>query len=102
MGKLTGHQRKFLKGKAHKMDPVVMVGKNGISDSLIKLTDDALRSHELIKIRFIEFKDKKKTLLDEIAERTVSEAVGMIGHVAILYRQNPDEEKRKIVLPEKV
>ncbi|MFC1863810.1 ribosome assembly RNA-binding protein YhbY [Thermodesulfobacteriota bacterium] len=101
MNKLTSQQRKFLKGKAHSLEPVVMVGKNGVSDSLIKLTDEVLKSHELIKVRFIDFKDKKKMLLEEIVERTGSEAVGMIGHVAILYRQNPDEEKRKIDLPAK-
>lgn len=101
MDKLSNHQRRYLKGKAHKLDPVVMVGKNGVSESLIRLTDDALRSHELIKIRFIEFKDKKKPLLGKISERTKSHVVGIIGHVAILYRQNPDKEKRKIDLPTK-
>lgn len=101
MDKLSSHQRRYLKGRAHSLEPVVMVGKNGVSDSLIKITDDALRSHELIKVRFVEFKDKKKVLIEEIAERTGSETVGMIGHVAILYKQNPDKEKRKIVLPVK-
>ena len=101
MDKLTSRQRKFLKGRAHSLEPVVMVGKNGITDSLIKLTDDALRSHELIKVRFIEFKDKKKLLVEQIADGTESQIVGIIGHVAILYRQNPDKEKRKIDLPNK-
>jgi RNA-binding protein len=101
MDKLSSHQRRYLKGRAHSLEPVVMVGKNGISDSLIKITDDALRGHELIKIRFIEFKDKKKHLLEKISERTRSHVVGIIGHVAILYRQNPDKEKRKIDLPTK-
>ena len=99
MDKLSSRQRKFLKGKAHGLDPVVMVGKNGISENLIKITDGALNDHELIKVKFVEFKDKKKVLIEEIIARTGSEAVGMIGHIAILFRQNTDEEKRKIDLP---
>jgi RNA-binding protein len=99
MKQLSSRQRKFLKGKAHGLDPVVMVGKNGISQSLIEITDRALNDHELIKVKFIEYKDKKKELIEEIIERTGSEAVGTIGHIAILFRQNPDEEKRIIDLP---
>ena len=99
MEKLSSSQRKFLRGKAHHIDPVVMVGKNGITKSLIKLTDDALRSHELIKVRFVEFKKEKKERTDEIAKKTKSEIVGIIGHISVLYRRNPDEEKRKIQLP---
>ena len=101
MDKLSSHQRKFLKGKAHGLEPVVMVGKNGISDNLIRMTDNALSDHELIKVRFVDLKDKKKILFKEIVEKTGGQAVGMIGHVAILFRQNPDEEKRKIDLPVK-
>lgn len=98
---LSSHQRKFLKGKAHGLEPVVMVGKSGITDNLIKMTDNALNDHELIKIRFVDLKDKKKMLFEEIVEKTGGQAVGMIGHVAILFKQHPDEEKQKIVLPVK-
>jgi len=99
MDELTSAQRKFLKGKAHRLEPVVMVGKSGVTENLIKLTNDSLAAHELIKVRFVEFKEEKKGLAQEIAGRTKSLTVGMIGHVVILYRQNPDEEKRKIALP---
>lgn len=101
MDKLSSRQRKFLKGKAHGLEPVIMVGKNGISDSFIKMTDSALNDHELIKVKFVDFKDRKKILIEEIVERTGSEAVGMIGHIAILFRQNPDKEKQKFELPVK-
>jgi len=99
MEKLTSAQKKFLKGKAHPLEPVVMVGKNGVTDNLIKLTKDSLAAHELIKVRFVEFKEEKRGLAQEIAKRTKSVTVGMIGHVLILYRQNPDQEKRRIELP---
>ena len=101
MKKLTGAQKKFLRGKAHSLDPVVMVGKNGIGRNLLKLVDSALNSHELIKVKFIEHKDKKKDLSKEIAEKSQSEIVGMIGHITILFRRQPDDEKRKIKLPSK-
>jgi len=97
---LTSTQRKYLRGQAHHLDPVVMVGKNGITDELIRATDQALESHELIKIRFQEFKDRKKELASEIESRTQSAIAGIIGHIVILYRQQEDPEKRNYELPE--
>ncbi len=99
MPKLTSAQRNFLRGLAHHLDPVVLVGKQGVSDMLVKAVVAALEAHELIKVRFNEFKEEKRKLTDEIARRTGCEAVGLIGHVAILYRPHPDKEKRKIELP---
>ena len=58
----------------------------------------SLESHELIKVRFLDFKDRKTDLADEIAGKTGAEVAGIIGHVAILYRQHPEEEKRRIKL----
>ena len=91
--------RKYLRSLAHHLKPVAQVGKGGITDGLIQSVNDALRTGELIKVRFLEQKDEKDQLSNEIAKRTRSERVGIIGHVAILYRQQPDPEKRKIVLP---
>lgn len=96
---LSSRQRKYLRSQAHALDPVVMIGKQGVTEALVKATRDALDAHELIKVRFIDFKDQKKQLAPELAETTGSELAGLIGHVAILYRQHPDEEKRHIRLP---
>ena len=93
---LTGAQRKYLRGLAHSLRPVVQAGKNGITPELLRAVDEALEHHELIKVKFVDFKEEKKELTEEIAERTSSEAVGLIGNVAILYRRQPDEKKRKI------
>ncbi len=101
MPTLTSVQRKFLRSLAHHLDPVVLVGKQGISDMLVKAVVAALEAHELVKVRFNEFKEEKRALTDEIARRTGCEVVGMIGHVAILYRPHPDQEKRKIELPQR-
>ena len=101
MDKLSSFQRKFLKGQAHSLEPVILVGKQGVTSSLIKTTDNALNDHELIKVKFVDLKDQKKALIEEISKKTGSEVVGTIGHVAILFRPNADKEKRKIVLPVK-
>ena len=98
MKALKGSQRTYLRGLAHKLRPVVQVGKNGITEDLIKAVDEALDSHELIKVKFVDFKEEKKALSQEIGERTSSEAVGMIGNIAIFYRQQSNKEKQKIIL----
>lgn len=99
MPSLTSSQRKFLRSEAHHLDPVVLIGKSGATDAIMGAIDAALESHELIKVRFNDFKDQKAALLEEIQSRTRSERCALIGHVAVLYRQQPDAEKRKIVLP---
>jgi len=56
--KLLGYQKKHLKGIAHGMKPVAYVGQKGLSPSLIQAVDESLSKHELIKVKFIEFKEK--------------------------------------------
>ena len=99
--KVEGFQRKYLRGLAHSMKPVVLIGQNGCSDRVMNAIDSALSTHELIKVKFIELKDKeqKKEILSLIEKKSKCENVGMIGHTAILYRQQSDTEKRKITLP---
>lgn len=101
MKKLEGFQRKYLRGLAHKTKPVVFIGQKGITEGLNRSIDDALTAHELIKIKYIDFKEKvKKTEIAGTIEKTHNcEMVGMIGHTAIFYRQHPEGEKRKIAVP---
>jgi len=100
MKPLSSTQRKFLRSSAHHLDPVILIGKQGITDALVKAAVEALDAHELIKIRFNEFKTEKAALAETIANRAGAEIAGMIGHVAILYRRHPEPDKRKIVLPD--
>ena len=99
MSRLKGSVRTYLRGLAHHLKPVVMVGQSGITEGFIGAVNDALDTHELIKIKFNSFKQQKKTLAEEIEQKTRSEMVGLIGNIAIFYRQQPDKEKRKIQLP---
>ena len=99
MSQLTGAQRKFLRGMANRLEALIIVGKQGVTESLVRATDAELESHELIKVRFNEHKDEKDALSEKIADGTSAEIVGRIGHVMVLYRQHPDPEKRSITLP---
>lgn len=93
---LTNAQIARLKGIAQRMDATLKVGRAGLSDGFLQSVRDALAHRELIKVKFDEFKDQKKTLAPELAAKTESRLVTLIGNVAVLYRQNPDPEKRKI------
>jgi RNA-binding protein len=83
---------------AHHLDPVVMIGKSGLTEGVVAATAKALKAHELIKVRFLEHKDEKETLSEQLATATECDMAGIIGHVAILYKEHPDPEKREIVL----
>lgn len=93
---LTNAQIAKLKGIAQRMDATLKVGRAGLSDGFLQSVREALAHRELIKVKFDEFKDQKKTLAPELAEKTESRLVTLIGNVAVLYRQNPDPEKRKV------
>lgn len=101
MRELTSTQAKYLRGMAHGLKPVVFIGQKGLTDALIRSTEEAFESHELIKVKFIDYKGKKQKteIANAIAARTGSHLAGMVGHIAILYRQHRDPEKRKIILP---
>jgi RNA-binding protein len=99
MTDLTSTQRKYLRSQAHHLDPVVLVGKQGITETLLRAVDAALEAHELIKMRFNDFKPEKKALTAQVAEHSHCQVAGILGHVAILYREHPEEEKRKIRIP---
>jgi len=103
MKELKGFQKKYLRGAAHNLKPVVSVGQKGVTDSLIRSINEALKTHELIKVKFLDFKEKsqKRELIEIIKQKTKTEVVGLIGHVAILFTENKDPEKRRIVLPER-
>jgi RNA-binding protein len=101
MTKLKGFQKTYLRGIAHDRKPIVMIGKEGLVAGVIKSVNDELLRHELIKVRFVSFKEKeqKETLAAELMAQTDSEMIGMVGHTLTLYRQQPDIEKRKIHVP---
>jgi len=99
MVSLKGSNRDFLRAKAHHLKPLVFLGHQGVTDTLIAAVEENLTAHELIKVKFNDLKDQKRALSEEIASRTGSALVGLVGNVATLYREHPDADKRRIVLP---
>jgi len=96
---LSSAQRKYLRGLAHHLEPVARVGKSGLTEAFVGNLEEALESHELVKVRFADWKDRKRELSAEICERLECELAGMVGHVAMLYRPARDPDGRKIQLP---
>jgi RNA-binding protein len=89
---LTAAERKALKAKAHKLDPVVHVGAKGITDEVIAEIDRALQAHELIKVRAATLdRNAREEAFDRVAEKTRAEAVQHIGKVFVLFRKKNDE-----------
>lgn len=95
---LTAKQRQYLKGLAHSFEPVVRVGKGGVSDAVVEETKKSLAAHELIKVRF-EIDDGKlrRAFAEKLAAATESHVAGSVGKIAILYRER--DEKPSIKLP---
>ena len=96
---LTAAQRKWLRGRAHALEPVVRLGKQGLSDAVLREVSAALDVHELIKIQAAGSKDEKRKIAADIESRLGADLVGAIGHVLILFRRNPDPERRTLDLP---
>ena len=95
---LTSKQRARLSSLANDLNPIVFLGKAGLVDGVHEALDRALTDHELVKLRFVDFKGERKELARDLAEKAGAELVRVIGHVAIIYRPNPDPEKRAIKL----
>ncbi|NNM82021.1 MAG: ribosome assembly RNA-binding protein YhbY [Burkholderiales bacterium] len=94
---LTPQQKKFLSEKAHSLEPVVLIGKNGLTPAVLKEIDVALKSHELVKIRFQGGeKEEREEALGQICSELSAHPVKHIGKMLVVYRA---AEKPKIVLP---
>ena len=86
---LTPAERRRLKGRAQLLEPVLKVGRNGVTSLFIASVEHELALHELIKIKFVEFKEEKRELAERIAQETGSALVQMVGHVAVFYKAKP-------------
>ena len=89
---LTSKQRAFLKKKAHELDPLVRIGKDGITDSLIQSILEAIDSRELLKVKILQNCEKEKNeVLEELSKCSEFEVVRIIGRTIILFRENKDK-----------
>lgn len=89
MMELTNRQISELKARGQLLKPTLKVGKEGLTPAFIAALDEALRHHELLKVKFADLKEQKKELAPQLAERTGSHLVMRVGNVVVLYRPKP-------------
>ena len=95
---LSNAQKRYLRGLAHDLKPVVMVGAKGVGASLIAELDQALELHDLVKVKVAaEDREQRDAWIGELLEGSDAALVARIGHVAVLYRRSKD--KPLVILP---
>jgi RNA-binding protein len=99
--RLSGKQKRYLKGLGHHLSPVVLVGKEGMSPKLIEAASLELQHHELIKIKIGNNSNvAKQDAASTLTAATGSELVQLIGKTLLLYKENPERHREeKIILP---
>jgi RNA-binding protein len=90
---LTNPQIRDLRAQAQRLKATLKVGKEGLSPQFLTALDDTLKHHELVKVKFDEFKEQKKELAPQLAEKSRSHLVTRIGNVVVLYRPRPAEQE---------
>lgn len=96
---ITGKQRSYLKSLANKTDTLCYIGKDGITENVLKEIDNLLEKRELVKVKIQESSTlNPKETCEEIAKKLNAEFVQAIGRKFTLYRMAKDKENRKIIL----
>ena len=96
--KLTNNQKKYLRSLAHDLKPFVMIGQNGLSESVLAEINTTMLKHELIKIKLrLDNRKEKQQILEKIIEFSHAELVQIIGGVLVIYR--PFDDNPDIILP---
>ncbi len=94
---LSGRQKRHLRALAHDLEPVVRMGKEGLSPSVVEAVDRALTDHELIKVRLPQVeRDERKGLAEELERSAGAQAAGLTGRMLILYRRHPNKPKLRL------
>ena len=93
---MKGSERADFRAEAHHLQPTVYIGANGITPALISSLDDALRTHELVKVKLGKAAESKpKDAAGELAAATSAEVIQVIGRTATFYRENPELKRKK-------
>ena len=91
---LSSSQKRYLRGFAHDLKPVILVGQKGITQALLAEFDGALDHHELVKVKLADDdRESRAASLEAIRAHTGAELVQTIGKVACLYKRNPDRNQ---------
>jgi RNA-binding protein len=94
---LTGKQRRYLRGLGHALKPVVQIGRAGLGGAVLKAIDQALHTHELIKVKVAADADDAETLVEPIETRTRARVAQVVGRTLLVYRGRKKDPA--IVLP---
>jgi RNA-binding protein len=97
---LTGKQRRYLRGLGHNLNPIVAIGKEGLTPNLTLAIDQALEDHELIKVRIGQnaLVDRHE-VAEQLAVESSSETVQVLGSTILLYRAHPDKPTIRLPRP---
>lgn len=91
---LSGKQRRHLRGLGHDLEPVVQIGKLGLTDAVTSAVDTALEEHELIKVRIgTECPDERHDVAERLAPAVKSEVAQVLGRTLLLWRKRPKDSK---------
>lgn len=94
---LKESQKKYLRGLGHKLKPVITVGDNGLSEPLLAEYESTLAHHELIKVKVrVRDRSTRDEIIRELCGGSSAELIQRIGNVALVYRENPDEQKIRV------
>ena len=96
---LDSKQRSHLSSLSNKMEPSAALGRDGLTDAVVAHLDRELAIHELVKLRFSDFKGERADLAAQLAEKCGAELVRVLGNTALIFRRNPDPAQRIIRLP---
>ena len=93
---LSSKERAELRAEAHHLSAIVHIGHHGLTDALRQTLDDALRTHELVKVALTKSTElSAKEAAHQLAEQLGADVVQTIGRTCTLYRENPDLERKK-------
>jgi RNA-binding protein len=93
MNPLSNAQIREFKAKAQRLKATLKIGKEGLSPRFLSALDEILKHHQLVKVKFEEFKERKKELSPQLAERSGSHLITRVGNVLVLYRPKMEQER---------
>ena len=92
---MTSKQRAFLKKEGHKLEPLVRIGKEGLTENIVTSLLDVITSRELVKVKVLANlevgKDELRAIAEDLAKKSDSELVGIIGKILMFYKENKEK-----------